>query len=360
EADSKHRFPVLESRPTERAGPGVNREIGPKLPPWLLDLERTSWGLTPEVEAITQLVSRAQENSLKLSVSHHYDRLVLLGFDIPPLGITPWVSALAEALAKRPLRPIGEVPAEPLQAIDVPDVMSEARMAARYLSGDPSGSLALVTDTTTGDRLKAVLHANGLPCAWQESIPWQSHPLAVILRRIVSWFGPGTPHLRGTDIDCVWQSNLLGHRLPPVAREWLAPHLAGKEPSRRAFASTVAETRLIDAPLTRWINSLSSLGSRAGWVLVAHLRVLKAVASNNTLEEEFGVHTKELADFDALIAELLGDEGETPHDKGTLGALRRYLLSLGVHTMGDPLSMAVLAALREHAHWPATTAHLNL
>ncbi|MBT3218046.1 MAG: acyltransferase domain-containing protein, partial [Proteobacteria bacterium] len=28
EADSKHRFPVLESRPTEPGGPGVNREIG--------------------------------------------------------------------------------------------------------------------------------------------------------------------------------------------------------------------------------------------------------------------------------------------------------------------------------------------
>ncbi|MBT3221278.1 MAG: hypothetical protein HN348_19520, partial [Proteobacteria bacterium] len=27
EADSKHRFPVLESRPTEPGGPGVNREI---------------------------------------------------------------------------------------------------------------------------------------------------------------------------------------------------------------------------------------------------------------------------------------------------------------------------------------------
>jgi hypothetical protein len=28
EADSKHRFPVLESRPTEPVGPGVNRELG--------------------------------------------------------------------------------------------------------------------------------------------------------------------------------------------------------------------------------------------------------------------------------------------------------------------------------------------
>ncbi|MBT3220065.1 MAG: hypothetical protein HN348_13325 [Proteobacteria bacterium] len=27
EADSKHRFPVLESRPTEPAGPGANREF---------------------------------------------------------------------------------------------------------------------------------------------------------------------------------------------------------------------------------------------------------------------------------------------------------------------------------------------
>jgi hypothetical protein len=27
EDDSKHRFPVLESRPTEPGGPGVNREI---------------------------------------------------------------------------------------------------------------------------------------------------------------------------------------------------------------------------------------------------------------------------------------------------------------------------------------------
>jgi hypothetical protein len=27
EADSKHRFPVLESRPTEPAGPGVNRGL---------------------------------------------------------------------------------------------------------------------------------------------------------------------------------------------------------------------------------------------------------------------------------------------------------------------------------------------
>ncbi|MBT3220545.1 MAG: MoaD/ThiS family protein [Proteobacteria bacterium] len=27
EADSKHRFPVLESRPTETGGPGVNREM---------------------------------------------------------------------------------------------------------------------------------------------------------------------------------------------------------------------------------------------------------------------------------------------------------------------------------------------
>jgi hypothetical protein len=27
EADSKHRFPVLESRPTETGGPGVNREF---------------------------------------------------------------------------------------------------------------------------------------------------------------------------------------------------------------------------------------------------------------------------------------------------------------------------------------------
>ncbi|MBT3222784.1 MAG: hypothetical protein HN348_27220, partial [Proteobacteria bacterium] len=27
EADSKHRFPVLESRPTEPVGPGANREF---------------------------------------------------------------------------------------------------------------------------------------------------------------------------------------------------------------------------------------------------------------------------------------------------------------------------------------------
>jgi hypothetical protein len=31
EADSKHRFPVLESRPTEPGGPGVNREMVKKL-----------------------------------------------------------------------------------------------------------------------------------------------------------------------------------------------------------------------------------------------------------------------------------------------------------------------------------------
>ncbi|MBT3221346.1 MAG: hypothetical protein HN348_19865 [Proteobacteria bacterium] len=42
EADSKHRFPVLESRPTEPGGPGVNRELGKRL------LRRAVRGLVPD------------------------------------------------------------------------------------------------------------------------------------------------------------------------------------------------------------------------------------------------------------------------------------------------------------------------
>ena len=42
EADSKHRFPVLESRPTEPGGPGVNHEMGKSANKWVV-----ADGMTP-------------------------------------------------------------------------------------------------------------------------------------------------------------------------------------------------------------------------------------------------------------------------------------------------------------------------
>ncbi|MBT3217864.1 MAG: protein kinase [Proteobacteria bacterium] len=89
EVDSKHRFPVLESRPTEPAGPGVNGEIDPvelrqrafqasadflanicRKQPIIFFLDDVQWGDLDSARLLSAWLQRLQRHSILVIVSY--------------------------------------------------------------------------------------------------------------------------------------------------------------------------------------------------------------------------------------------------------------------------------------------------
>jgi hypothetical protein len=356
---------VVEARRTLAAAPDT------PLPDWLRELAATDWAREKDVEI--ELLALARTNGARLTASLAWSRVVPLGFEGP---LDPWTAALVQAF-------VGDVPRDriegrvPAQALDVPDPVAEARHAARLAAPAPDDTLVLVQHAATAARVHRALLRNGIPSAWRGAVRLERHTLAAVIRRGVPWFsGALDPAVRAVDLHEVLRHPLLGQRLPPPAREWLGDRLeALGEPrdatwlSPRDLTAAIKRARHLDAPLSRWIDTLDALQARddedrtpaRSARLQARLMVLKATVTGVPFTEVFGTDAPEddddWGDFDALVSSLIGDDLHLPRplaETGTLGALRRFLLACQVLSGDDPAALRILGALRKAQDRPAT------
>jgi RecB family exonuclease len=348
-------------------------------PPWLDELVSLGWGRDEEEDAVLDMVSEPGTG---------WDRVVALGFDRPAGALAAWEPAFVTALTGRPPVPPpapswwtegGE--AGVFRALAVPDVVAEARVAARYASRDPMGTLVLVTEPTTARRLREALARNGLPCAWRDAEPLATHELAHVLQRAASWFMDAPdPAVQVADLAFVLTRTAL-QGLPSAAEAALARLLAplsvpGGPPGRKLVFAAIERTRLLHAPLSRWRQRLLQLSSELApsephlattcAALGLRLEILRACLEARPLDEVLGEllgHPVPFDpdDFDRAVAELLGEAPAAPAlpTGATLGALRRWLLELRVELHHDPVARALLASLDRHNSWPVTPSHLH-
>ncbi len=346
-------------------------------PQWLETLADTEWFTDTQLE--TRLLELARANGSALTASLSWSRVVALGFDVP---VDPWTAAIHHALTGRHA-PEPHPPVVPTSATVVPDTAAEARVAARAAAAEPHDTLVLVQHDATAARVHRALLRNGIPSAWRPPARLERHTLASVIRRAVPWFaGASDPPIRAVDLNFVLRHPMVDSRLPPPALEWLEARLRGlsddDDPeapvntrlSPREVAKIIKRARHLDAPLSRWIQELDALSHRTdeprtasrALRLLARLQVLQACVRGETFQETFGSEAPEeeadWGDFDALVANLLGDQDptalpETPPG-GTLGALRRFLLACRVRTREDPASLRILGALRRGSEQPAT------
>jgi hypothetical protein len=361
-----------------RAARRVGLEIG--APPWLDELVSLGWGADEEEEALLAVLTEPDTG---------WDRVVALGFDRPPAALAPWEPAWVSALTGSP----PQVPSPPrwwteggpagvFRALAVPDVVAEARVAARLAARDPEGTLVLVTEPTTARRLREALARNGLPCAWRDAEPLSTHELAHVLQRAAPWFMDAPdPAVQVGDLAFVLTRSALQGL--PVAAEGALARLLGPlagpgagQPGRKSVCSALERTRLLDAPLSRWRQRLLQLSSELApsephlattcAALGLRLEILRACLEGRPLDEVLGElfdHPVPFDpdDFDRAVAELLGEAPLPPAlpSGATLGALRRWLIELRVELHRDPVARALLSSLDRHGSWPVTPSHLH-
>ncbi len=370
----------------QAARAAVESGLEPTLPPWLDELHGSDWGLDDDEAAQLALLRAARSSTthangeVMLSTGYRWDRVVLLGFDGPPATAAPLERATAEALSGTTPIERAATPAA-IPSVQVPDVAAEARLAARVALGDPMGTLVLVADDTTARRVRAALWRNGLACAHRERRALQVHALASVVRRCAEWMHGPDPQLRAADLASVFAQTSLRRPLHPAAEAWIDAGLEAQgldrghlRWTRPGVLEVLREARVLDAPLTRWIRRLEvELGvlteeptdrskriAAGAWALAARLRVLEAIVrgvdpDRHLFELSGGELSFDDDDFDAMVAELLGDAlgvPETP-DAGSLGALKNFLVALRVRVHDDPVARAILGSLRSNARWSA-------
>lgn len=366
--------------------------LGP--PDWLAELAATGWGRDDDEDALGYLLDAVGARGRKLSASAAWDRVVAIGFDRPPSSLHPWEPFLVRKLTGRPIAaapaPGSGPPSGPIEAVRVPDVVAEARVAVTLAAADPDGTAILVTDTATARRVRDALARSGVPCAWRDSDALGVHALASAVRRAASWFAePPDPPVQIADLAFVLGCTALHRELHPAAEQARRALIATRPPrkggtdidvdadaqlSRRSIAAALEEARLLDAPLSAWTRRLvERVGqARKGWIAAASAAIavrltllsaaLAARSVEDALSELVGAPlTFDPDDFDDVIAELLGD-GVAEHalpGGHTLGAVKRFLVSLRVRVHDDPVARAVLAALRDRSEWPVTPSHVH-
>lgn len=357
---------VRELRLHRHADPDV------RAPAWLEELAATDWHTDTALE--TRLLDLSRANGPHLTDSLQWSRVVAIGFEGP---LDPWTRAVHQALTRG--EKLRDLPRKsPRTALGVPDTTAEARLAASFAArGD---ALVLVQHDATAARVHRALLRNGVSSAWRSPARLERHTLASVIRRAIPWFdGNPDPAIRAVDLNFVLRHPMIDRRLPPPALAWLREKLEalGEDPERtdltpRAVAKIIRRARHLDAPLSRWLHELDALSARTDLEggrtapralrLAARLRVLEACVKGATFGDTFGVQGPEedadWGDFDALVANLLGDQDptalpDTPPG-GTLGALRRFLLACRVRTGDDPASLRILGALRRGSDRPAT------
>jgi hypothetical protein len=337
-------------------------------PAWLRQLVDHGWATDATCEAQAQLLERARSGGLKLSSGYGWDRLVLVGFELEPTRLDPWTRGVVEALGGRQRPPAVE--SETIAAIEVPDVTAEARKAAQLSSHDPNDTLILVSEVSTARRVRDALRRNDIPCAWRDNPGLHSHALASAVTRCTPWFTEADPPIRASDLAWVLGRTALGRRLHPAAQAHLDQHLDEREIeasesrlTRNGVVQLIKKTRLLDAPLSRWIATVGALDDPRAPALHVRLQMLRGCIQGEALEDTFpSTNDTPMDDFDDIVAQLLDDgiPGEAPPPQPfTLGALKAYLLACRVRIHDDPAAVAILGALKRRGHWRASGAHVT-
>lgn len=376
------------------------------LPEALVELARTDWGRDEEEDALKWML----ENAGGLD----FDAVFAVGYHPSDAGVpaaeaaflqqwlprymgetlipmTNWERGLLEALHARPLAAsFGALSCIP--AVQVPDVAAECRLATRLLLEEESleDCLVLVPDQATAQRLAAACRRNGVAAAPTERMALARHPLCAVLSTALSWFsGVEDPPIRAAHLGQVLTNRLVKNGFPSAIEKDLRKRIAGLDWSKTPYAPEsdrflhlnrhqitrgIAAARIIEAPLSVWIARFEHLAAlddapeynRRAMVLEARLRRLR----------EWTVGVKEdgesapPGDAQEDVATLADDRPEDPEERipdsdapedgpGTLGAMRRFILECGVAGKKDPVTMALLAALRENASSQAEPAQLQ-
>lgn len=362
-----------------RSALGVGADI--RAPAWLTELVDTGWGHDDDDDAVTALVEAAALRGPKLGASSSWDRVVALGFDRPRRALRPWEIVLVARLTGcAPCVP--ETVRRPLDAIAVPDVAAEARLAVRLAADDPDGTLILVSDTATARRVRDTLARSRLPCAWRDNEPLAIHELASAVRICAPWFAMAPdPPIQVADLAFVLVRLGLHRSVHPAAEAvrrtllvaaGLAPE--GDRLGRRAVLTVLEQSRLLDAPLSGWRRRLVALvGERAGTdpelashvaAVVVRLELLRASLEGRPIEEVVQelVGTPvpfEADDFDEVVALLLDARPEANPAGNTLGAIRKFLVGCRIRLHDDPIARAIVGALNQRSKWPSGPSHVH-
>jgi len=337
-------------------------------PEWLQDLARGDWAREPACDARAQLLERARAHGLQLSSGYGWARIALVGFDIPDPHIDPWARAVVAALRGRRTPTL---PTEaPVDALRVPDVTAEARAAAQLCTDLSQDTLILVSEVATARRVRDALRRNGVACAWRDTAGLHAHALASAVARCAPWFAQDDPPIRAADLAWVLGRTSLGQRLHPAAQLHLERRLAeldldpdAARLTGRRVVQVIQQTRLLDAPLSRWLQVTEARDDPRVIAIHVRLEMLRCCIRGERLDDAFPVPGGQaLDDFDDVIAQLLDDgvPGEAPPPRAhTLGALKAYLLACRVRVHDDPVAVAILAALKRRADWAASGAHVT-
>lgn len=351
-------------------------------PPWLEELAELGWAVDHEEQAITHLVNSATERGLAVGEAA-WSRAIALGFIDGSPFTAPWETKLLQAFGAVHAELPEPGPPRTVPALTVPDVVAEARSAVRFAAASPEDTLVLVANDATARRVRDALTRNGIGCDWRGALPLRGHVLSSVVSRSAAWFESTDPWIQVSDLATVFRQVAFGRSLHPAAQALLEHRLAthGLSPEdawldRRALVRLLEHVRLLEAPLSQWLARLQSLSAapaddprtrrRAAQAaaLEVRLQLLAAAVSGEPVERALG-HQAPLDfdsdDFDAIVAELLGEDVgvDAPETAvGTLGAVRGFLLACRVDVQDDPLARAVLGALGRRAHWPASPAHV--
>ncbi len=352
---------VRALRSAEMAGPVEG------VPGWLHELADSDWAVDSDRDAQAQLLERARAGGRQLSASYCWDRVALVGFDLADDHIDPWSRAVVAALKGR-RRPAVAVD-DTIDAVEVPDVATEARLAAVLCREKAEDTLILVADVATARRVRDTLRRNQIPCAWRDTAGLQSHALASAVTRCVPWFAEPDPAIRVSDLAWVLGQTALGRRLHPAAQFHLERTLAerGLDPQearlrRYGVVKTLEQTRLLDAPLSRWILKTEGVDDARALAINVRLKMLRCCINGESLDDAFPAPADApWDDFDDIVAQLLDDgiPGENPPPKAhSLGALKAFLMACRVRVHDDPAAVAILGALRRRQDWSAAPAYV--
>jgi len=353
----------------------------PEAPDWLAELAATGWGEDEEERSYLGLLEAARRSRSGSGVrlgEMHWQRVVALGFGVPAEVIEPWQRALLEAVGAERAERV-TAPEMLLRSLTVPDVAAEARVAVTYAHQDPEGTVILVSSDGTARRVRDALRRSGLGCAWRDRLELRTHELASVVARCAPWFQADDPWVQVGDLEAVFGQLALGSRLHPAAEALLDRRLdhggfvrSEAQLSRRGVVQVLEDARLLEAPLSRWIARMAELqqprsdhpsdrrrAARAAAVEV-RLQILQATLAGEALDEAFSDDPLDFDedDFDAIVAELLGDDSLAIARGQTLGAIRAFLVACRVDIADDPLARAILAALGRRADWVASPAHV--
>jgi hypothetical protein len=395
----------------------------------LVEMAETGWGKTEEEEAVSSLLRRLSQTTGPVEATQlaEVGSVFCYGYfqahgpddfaDWERAFLTHWLPGAEQAhlpfvpvplWERRMLAALGAtslLPTSPMRmwtteslvpGVIVPDVVAEARLAVALLREQGSSvapALVLVPDGVSAARLRDAGLRNQLPIAETEAVPLARHPLARVVRLAANWFsGEQDPLVRASHLQRVLGDRIVGQAFPAQIGKSLDERLAAlyadsKEdvPDRllrlsgRQLTSAVVNARIVEAPLSQWIEQFASQSNtpappgsahdeahryhrndvRAATLLLERLRLLQAsilatpIASTNIEQGE----VLESAEPGYVGSELDGDGEpedyvETVHAEqplaGTFGALRRFLTLCTLHVRDDPAAKAVLSALGEH------------